>query len=79
MEELAIEKTSTVNAKNETDIGYMRLHTVDIQSDFPGNAGEDIWSGIYFSAIPITIEAVAKEEYEFSHWDGLDSQEEKPK
>ena len=37
---------------------------------------ESIWSGLYFSDVPITIKAIAREGYRFSHWSGsVDSQD----
>ena len=69
MEEFNIDDTVTVTVNNETEAGYVRVNTLAIQSDLPGNASSDRWSGIYFKGIPITIEAVAKDGYEFSHWE----------
>ncbi|AQS54299.1 Internalin-A [Jeotgalibaca dankookensis] len=69
MEEFDIDDTVTVTVNNETEAGYVRVNTLAIQSDLPGNARSDRWSGIYFKGIPITIEAVAKDGYEFSHWE----------
>lgn len=74
MEEFDIEDTITVNIENETKMGYVRLNTIDINSELPGNTGENIWSGTYFTDIPITLEAVAKDGYEFSHWEGIEVQ-----
>lgn len=75
MEEFEIEDTITVNIENETEMGYVRLNTIDINSELPGNTNEDVWSGTYFTDIPITIEAVPKDGYHFSHWEGIDAQE----
>ena len=72
MEEFDIEDTITINIENETEMGYVRLNTIDINSDLPGNTDENIWSGTYFTDIPITLEAVAKDGYEFSHWEGIE-------
>lgn len=77
MEEFNIDDTVTINIGNETDMGYIRLNTIDINSDLPGNTGEATWSGTYFTGIPTTVEAIAKDGYEFSHWEGIDSNEEK--
>lgn len=74
MEEFGIKNTITITVGNETDMGYVRLNTIDINSELPGNNIENTWSGIYFIDIPITLEAVAKDGYKFSHWEGIDAQ-----
>lgn len=75
MDEFDIDNTITVSIENENDMGYVRLNTIDINSELPGNTTTTTWSGTYFKDIPITVEAVAKEGYEFSHWEGIDAQE----
>src|SRR5699024_9147408 len=74
MDEFNIEDTITVDIENENEMGYIRLNTIDINSELPGNKSTTMWSGIYFKDIPITVEAVAKEGYKFSHWEGIDAQ-----
>ena len=76
MEEFDIEDTITINVGNESEMGYVRLNTIDINSDLAGNTDEGTWSGTYFTDVPTTVEAVAKDGYEFSHWEGIDAQEE---
>src|SRR5699024_947428 len=75
MDEFNIEDTITVDVENENDMGYVRLNTIDVNSELPGNTTTTTWSGTYFKDIPITVEAVAKDGYEFSHWEGIDAQE----
>lgn len=41
------------------------------------NIQETIWIGDYFETVPITVTAVAKEGFEFSHWSGASSSTEK--
>lgn len=77
MEEFDIEETLTVDVSNESEMGYVRLNTIDITSELPGNADEEVWSGQYFKGVPITLEAVAKGGYRFSHWEGIDTKEER--
>lgn len=69
MEEFDIDGAITVTVNNETEAGYVRVNTLPIRSDLPGNTTTDFWSGTYFKGVPITIEAVAKDGYEFSHWE----------
>src|SRR5699024_1950318 len=75
MDEFDIDNTITVSIENENDMGYVRLNTININSELPGNTTSTTWSGTYFKDIPITVEAVAKDGYEFSHWEGIDAQE----
>src|SRR5699024_2579839 len=77
MDEFDIEDTITVNVENENEMGYIRLNTIDINSELQGNTTTNTWSGTYFKDIPITVEAVAKEGYVFSHWEGIEAQNQK--
>ena len=72
MEEFNLEDTVRVNVENETESGYVRLNTLDIKQDLPGNKDETLWSGTYFQGVPLSVEAIAKEGYVFSHWQGQD-------
>ncbi len=56
---------------SDPEHGYIRVNSVDIRPGSPG-VGENAypWRGKYFSGIPVEIEAVAKEGYIFSHWEG---------
>lgn len=73
MEEFNINDTITMNIENESDMGHIRLNTIDINHDLPGNSDENFWSGTYFENVPITLEAIPKDGYEFSHWEGFPS------
>ena len=75
MEEFEIENTILVHVNNETESGYIRLNSMDIMDDLPGNDGNPVWSGTYFKGIPISLEAIAKDGYQFSHWEGTDLKE----
>ena len=52
---------------NDIEMGYVRLNSLNINKQG--------WSGKYFSDVPITIKAIPKFGYEFSHWSGLSSLE----
>lgn len=56
MDEFDIEDTIEINIGNETEMGYIRINTIDINSELPGNNSEDSWSGTYFTNLPITLE-----------------------
>lgn len=79
MEEFDIEETVTITVGNESEMGHVRLNTLNINSELPGNSGEEAWSGQYFKNLPVTLEAVSKEGYRFSRWEGIDSEEERIK
>ncbi len=53
---------------DDTTSGYIQLNSLRLT--------QDEWEGDYFENIPINIEAIAREGYEFSHWSGsIDSEE----
>ncbi len=56
--------------------GYIRINDIDILPSTPGlNQNPYPWRGTYFSGVPVTFEAVPKEGYRFSHWEGTYSSE----
>lgn len=73
MEEFDLEDVITISISNETNQGYVKLNSIGINSELPGNNPNEAWSGDYFKNLPITLEAIAKEGYEFSHWENIDS------
>lgn len=57
---------------NDTLQGYIHLNSIDILSTTDGiEEMPYLWLGEYFKNIPITVHAVAKEGYKFSHWSGV--------
>ena len=49
--------------------GYITLNTVDIKSSTPGVADQPYpWTGTYFEGIPVTVKAIPRPGYTFSHW-----------
>jgi hypothetical protein len=62
--------TATLNVSDEAQ-GFIRINTIDINESTPGVAAHPYpWSGIYFQDVPITLTAVSKPGYQFSHWSG---------
>jgi len=53
--------------------GHVKVNTIEINNKTPGVADPSSWSGNYFKNIPITLVAVPKTGYRFSHWDGVNS------
>lgn len=49
--------------------GFVRVNTADIHSGTPGVKRDPYpWTGIYFSKVPVTLTAVPREGFAFSHW-----------
>ncbi|MAN28150.1 MULTISPECIES: CotH kinase family protein [Mesonia] len=56
---------------SDAEAGFVRINTIEIQEETPGVAASPYpWTGKYFEAIPVSIEATAFPGYEFSHWSG---------
>jgi len=70
--EFDLSGTSEITLQVNTDYGYIRINTIDILEDTPGVYDPSIWTGVYFQDVPITITAVPKPGYSFSHWEGVD-------
>lgn len=51
--------------------GYLKINTIELKEGTDGiNAQPNPWNGNYFSDVPITITAIPKDGYIFSHWSG---------
>lgn len=61
----------SINLNTETEKGYIRINTVDINEKTPGVKNSAHWSGTYFQGVPITIKAIPKEGYKFEKWEGI--------
>ncbi len=60
-----------LNVSNE-DQGYIHLNTIDIEPSTDGvHEIAYPWVGVYFKNVPVTLKAIPKEGYEFSHWSGV--------
>jgi uncharacterized repeat protein (TIGR02543 family) len=46
----------------DTTMGYLKINTVVIKDSF--------FRGLYFNELPITVQAIANEGYEFVGWEG---------
>ena len=56
----------------DPSMGFIRINNTDIKSGTPNVAAiqyPELWTGDYFKNQPITVKAVAKEGYRFSHWE----------
>jgi hypothetical protein len=62
--------TATFDVSDEAH-GFIKINTININPETPGiNENPYPWNGIYFKNIPITIKAIAKPGFKFSHWSG---------
>ena len=48
--------------------GYVRVALVDVDEHTPGVDGRSSWSGVWFTGVPIEIEAVPEPGYRFAAW-----------
>lgn len=56
---------------NDIDQGFIQLNTIEITENTPGVSQNPYpWSGSYYEGVPVTVKAIAKEGYTFSHWSG---------
>lgn len=72
LEKFNIESTfdAQLDVTDETH-GYIQINTIEIQPSTPGVLENPYpWNGVYFKGIPITLKAIAKPGYVFSHWSG---------
>jgi hypothetical protein len=66
----------TVNV-GDPEQGFIKINSIDIVPETPGISENPYpWTGIYFQGVPITIQAIGMDGYEFSHWEGADQQTE---
>jgi len=72
LEKFEIESTLGVqlDVSNE-EHGFVKINTIEIIPTTPGVQENPYpWIGVYFKNIPITLKAIAKPGYVFSHWSG---------
>jgi hypothetical protein len=64
----------TVNAALDVssfDHGYIKINTINLLPTTPGVSAQPYpWTGIYFKGVPVTLKAIARPGYIFSHWTG---------
>lgn len=66
--EIGEETELTADVSDKTE-GFIRVNTTDIRSLTPGVKQNPYpWSGIYFSEVPVTLSAQARDGYVFTHW-----------
>lgn len=56
---------------SDTEAGTITINTIAIEASTPGVPEMPYpWTGVYFNAVPVTLEATAMTGYVFSHWSG---------
>jgi len=73
IEEFNLNGTMALNIKVDPNLGHVKINTIEINRDTPGVENPSNWTGIYFKNIPITLTALPKPGYRFSHWEGVNS------
>ena len=63
--------TARLTISADQDQGYVRVNSIELKQDSPGVTDSENWSGIYFKGVLVTLTAVPREGYRFSHWEGL--------
>ncbi|HNR02429.1 MAG TPA: CotH kinase family protein [Anaerolineaceae bacterium] len=63
--------TARLNLETDPQQGYVQVNSLVIEKDAIGVDDPKDWSGIYFKGVPVTLSAVPREGYRFSHWEGL--------
>lgn len=67
--------TYQLSLQSNPDQGYVRVNSIDIISDTPGIKDPSGWTGTYFQGIPLTVTAIPKQGFVFSHWEGAKPEE----
>jgi hypothetical protein len=63
-------RTVTLNV-SDTSQGFVKINTIDILPSTPGVPQKPYpWTGSYFADIPLTVTAIPKKGFDFSHWSG---------
>jgi Leucine-rich repeat (LRR) protein len=75
MDQFSLNGTAILTVNTDEEKGYMKINSIDITTNLPGVENPDLWSGIYFKGIPLTITAIPKPGYRFSGWEGIDDEE----
>ncbi len=60
----------TVVVHSPQEGGAVRVNTVVITPETPGVDARGPWEGVYFSGVPIELEAIPRDGYRFDRWDG---------
>jgi len=62
--------TYQLSLQCDPEKGSVRVNSIDITTNTPGVQDPNNWSGTYFQNIPLTITAMPRQGFAFSHWEG---------
>ncbi|MDP4182893.1 MAG: CotH kinase family protein, partial [Bacillota bacterium] len=60
-----VKGTADITLKTDSTKGYIRINTIDINSNTPGVTNPNEWTGNYFTGIPVTVSAIPQSGYLF--------------
>ena len=64
--------TAILTLQSDSELGYIRINSIDITTETPGVINSEKWSGTYFQGVPIHISAIPNPGYQFTGWEGID-------
>lgn len=65
--------TCTLTVSRNADWGHVRVNSIVIDSETPGLNAPSApypWTGQYYRNVPVTVQALPRQGYRFSHWVG---------
>jgi len=66
-----VKGTADITVETDSTKGYVRINTIDINSNTPSVTNPSLWTGNYFTGIPVTVSAIPQKGYVFDHWEGV--------
>lgn len=68
----------TVTVENSNlEAGTVKVNSIKIGHETPGVMDAGSWTGEYFEGLPVVLEAIPNEGFEFVGWEGLEGTEER--
>lgn len=61
--------TVEIHLQTDSQMGYIRINTIDLLESTPGVVDPASWTGTYFAGLPVEITAVPYPGYQFVQWD----------
>ena len=70
-----LEGTYTLTIATNSTRGFVKVNSITIAPGTPGVVDANSWSGVYFKGIPVTLNAIAHEGYQFTGWEGVSEEQ----
>ena len=67
-----LDGTVKVHLQTDSQMGYIRINTIDLVENTPGVFDPASWTGTYFAGLPVEITAVPYPGYRFVQWETPD-------